>query len=95
VEDLAVVALWLLGYGVGGPLLTIALFAPPMAVSYGFVWLGERAPGRLGRFVRAWQRKDRGAPVALLTCGQVLGALVALWTGLLGRLLRLASGAGG
>jgi hypothetical protein len=30
--------------------------------------------------------------MAFLTCVQVLGALVALWMGLLGRLLRLAFG---
>ena len=63
-----------------------------MAVAHGLVWLGERAPGGLGRRVRAWQRRDPGAPMAFLTCVQVLGALVALWMGLLGRLLRLAFG---
>jgi hypothetical protein len=86
------VVLWVLAFGVGGPLIVIAVMAPPMAVARGLVWLGTRAPGWLGRCVRAWEWKDPGTPMAFLTCVQVLGLLVALWTGLLGRLLLLLSG---
>jgi hypothetical protein len=95
VDELAAVALWLLGFVAGGPLIVVAVMAPPMAISHGLVWLGMRAPGRLGRWVRAWQQKEGGTPLALLTRVQVLGFLVALWTGFLGRLLRLVCGAAG
>ena len=91
-EELAVVVLWVLAFAVGGPLIVFAVMGPPMAVSYGLVWLGTRAPGGLGRLVRAWEQKDPGTPMVLLTCVQVLGLLVALWTGLLGRLLLLVWG---
>ena len=91
-EELAVVVLWVLAFAVGGPLLVIAVMAPPMVVAHGLVRLGMRAPGWLGRCVRAWERQDPGVPMAFLTCVQVLGLLVALWTGLLGRLLRLVFG---
>ncbi len=86
-EELAVVALWVLA--VGGPLCVILVMGPPMAVAHGLVRLGMRAPGWLGRCVRAWEWSDPGVPMAFLTCVQVLGLLVALWTGLLGQLLRL------
>ena len=48
-EELAVVVLWVLAFAVGGPLIVFAVMGPPMAVSYGLVWLGTRAPGGLGR----------------------------------------------
>ena len=95
VEDLAVVALWVLAFAVGGPVCVVAVMGPPMALACGLVRLGMRAPGGLGRCVRAWERKDPGTPAAFLTCVQVLGLLVAQWTGLLGRLLRLVLVAGG
>ena len=91
-EELVVVVLWVLTFAVGGPLCVIAVMGPPMAVARGLVWLGRRAPGWLGRCVRAWERKDSGAPMAFLTCVQVLGLLIGHWTGLLWRLLRLVSG---
>jgi hypothetical protein len=53
VEELVVVVLWVLTFAVGGPLCVIAVMGPPMAVARGLVWLGRRAPGWLGRCVRA------------------------------------------
>ena len=91
-EELAVVALWVLGFAVGGPLMVVAVMGPPMAVAHGLVRLGMRAAGGLGRRVRALEQKDPGTPAAFLTCVQVLGLLVALWTGLLGRLILFVSG---
>jgi hypothetical protein len=94
VEEFVVVVLWVLAFAVGGPLIVIAVMGPPVAIAHGLVWLGTRTPGRFGRRVRAWERTDPGTPVAFLTCVQILGLLVALWTGLVGRLL-LVSNAGG
>lgn len=95
VEELAAVTLWFLAFAVGGPLLVVGVFVPPMTVAHGLVWLGMRTPGRSGRLLRAWQQNDPGTPMIFLTCVQIVGLLVALWTGLLGRLLLLLWGADG
>jgi hypothetical protein len=86
-EEAAVAILWLLGFAIGGPLLVVVVMGPPMLAARGLVRLGVRAPGALGRRVRTWEQSDPGVPAAFLTCVQMLGFLVALWTGLLGRLL--------
>ena len=91
-EDLIGVTVWWLAFAVGGPVLIVAVMGPPLVVARGLVWLGMRSPGGLGRWCRVWEQRDPGALVSTLTCVQVLGTLVALWTGLLGRLLVLVSG---
>jgi hypothetical protein len=86
-EELLVVVIWILAFAIGGPLCVVAVMGPPWVLSHCLVRLGMRAPGRFGRWVHGWERYDPGTPAAFLTCVQVLGFLVSLWTGLLGRLL--------
>jgi hypothetical protein len=81
-----------LAYAVLAPLSVLVVLGPPMLVARGLVRLTTRTPGAIGRWVRAWEKTDPGTPAGLLTVVQVLGFLVLLWTGLLGRLILLISG---
>jgi hypothetical protein len=87
-DELAGVAFWLIGYMIG-LLLTFAGLGVAALLAYGIARLAERAPGPLGRMVRALELKEPGTPPGIVFLVLVLGFLVSLWTGYLGRLLVL------
>ena len=85
-EDLPIALLWVLGY----PVALLVVMAALGMVGYGcdvLTRLVARAPGPLGRVVRAWEQKDPGTPTGVVFVCVLLGFLVSFWTGLLGNLL--------
>ena len=88
-EDLPIALLWVLG----SPIALLVVMAALGVVFYGcdvLARLAARAPGPLGRVVRAWEQKEPGTPPGCLALCVLLGFLVSLWTGFLGKLLILS-----
>ena len=84
-EDLIGVAFWMVGFLLAIPVI-MGLLGGVGAIAHGIVWLASRVPG-LRRCVCALERREPGTPTGLVFLTLVLGFLVTLWTGWLGRLI--------